>query len=53
MPSNSLTFISSSFTGSTPTYNPGGEYDNNLQFTTITKTLKLPRYRTTKSIPLL
>ena len=42
MPSNSLTFISSSFTGSTPTYNPGGEYDNNLQFTTITKTLKLP-----------
>jgi len=42
MPSNSLTFISSSFTSSTPTYNPGGEYDNNLQFTTITKTLKLP-----------
>ena len=42
MPSNSLTFISSSFTSSAPTFNPGGEYDNNLQFTTITKTLKLP-----------
>lgn len=42
MPTNNLIFYSTSFTASAPTNITDGEYDNNLQFSTVTKTLKLP-----------